>query len=211
MALEGDSLFRVRPGHSPLHRIPAAVKILAVFAGGFLVFRLPAAGAACFGSGLAACGLICGVRARDLARDLAPGFVYAVFLWMADLVAVAFGASGGVWPPRPATVLFAARLLAALVLSSLLFRTTSTLALREGVDRLVPRGGFALALGLMLGFIPRIFGVRAGLVRAWRARGGRAGLRRLAALLPPLLALSLRRAGETGQALRARGPAADIR
>jgi biotin transport system permease protein len=63
----------------------------------------------------------------------------------------------------------------------------------------------ALAVSLMLGFIPRFFRLWDDMERAYAARGGRPGVKKLSRLIPPAAEAMLEAAAETEKALEARG------
>jgi energy-coupling factor transporter transmembrane protein EcfT len=69
------------------------------------------------------------------------------------------------------------------------------------------RPHFGLALGLMLGFLPRFFAEWEALQTASRARAGRKGVSEIKRLVPLVVSRMMDRALETAIALEARLPA----
>jgi biotin transport system permease protein len=94
------------------------------------------------------------------------------------------------------------RLLVLLQLSSLLFRTTTLVALKSAIARICPP--LAVPLALFLGFIPALFELWGRLDLSWRARGGKRGIKKLFVLLPALLSLAFFHADIKSRALAAR-------
>jgi energy-coupling factor transporter transmembrane protein EcfT len=106
-------------------------------------------------------------------------------------------------------------------LSALFFRTTTSIEIKEAIrgletnirgairtlpfgKRVSPRAKFGASLALTISFIPELFGLWEGLNRAYRARGGRGGLKKARVLLIALFSLSFSRADKKARALAAR-------
>jgi biotin transport system permease protein len=67
------------------------------------------------------------------------------------------------------------------------------------------RPRLSLGISLMLGFMPRFFEIWESAGMAYRARGGKGGVRRLPVLIPPAVERMIYAAAETAGALEARG------
>jgi biotin transport system permease protein len=184
------------------HRLPAGVKLAALAGTTVLLFRLQAplalAAALALVAGLTATG---GPRfAAAAARMLWPlwPFVLVILLWHLVLRDLSGGA---------AIVL---RLVAAVGAANLVTMTTRLSDMMAVIRRLaaplalvgLPPQRLALAVGLVIRFIP-VLGARATAIRsAWAARSPRrAGWR----LVAPLTAAALDDAAHVAEALRARG------
>jgi energy-coupling factor transporter transmembrane protein EcfT len=117
--------------------------------------------------------------------------------------------------------LYILRLLLVMQLSALFFRTTTSTEIkgairgletniRRGIKKLPftknvsPRAKFGLSLALTLSFIPELFGLWERLNRAYKARGGRGGLKKARILLIALFSLSFSYAEKKARALSAR-------
>ena len=190
-----------RSGTTPLHRAPAPVKLAGLFAVTTLalVFSLPgiAAGAAvvCVSAGLAR------IAPWTLLRGARPVAVMALVTLV--LRGARFFPPGFDAAALPAAAPFCLTLFLSFAAGSLLFSVTTVTELREGL-RPVLGSRFSLALSLMLGYLPRFFAVWEAAGEAWRARGGKRGVRALFALLFPVLARMIALAGETAEALESR-------
>jgi biotin transport system permease protein len=224
--------FAFRRGASPLHRCPAAVKLLA------LIGLSCAAYHSVFGLAAAALLLsVCAVRAgippwqllkgsRPLAvlslcvialRTFEPGAPgirtpeciiwnrYIPDMHLPGVSAAGFGAG----------LLTAAQMLVVFAAAALLFAVTSMRELRRSLGavekRLTllvfkrPGGRFSLSISLMLGFIPRFFELWDDMNAACESRSGKRGSRRLFVLIPLVTERMLQTAAETALALEARG------
>ncbi|RRO15688.1 energy-coupling factor transporter transmembrane protein EcfT [Saccharopolyspora rhizosphaerae] len=189
------------PGTSPLHRLGAGWKLLALLAFAIVTFVLsaPAALAACVLAAVAGYALarIPFRRVWQIARLLVPlvAVVFALQWWMLDL-------------PRAETI--SLRLLATLAAANLFTLVTRVDDLVTSVERAAtPLARFGLRperIGLLVGLTIQAIAALstiAGQVReAQRARGAD---RSLPAFAIPFLVRTLRHADDLGDALAARG------
>jgi biotin transport system permease protein len=190
------------PGDGPLHRLPAAAKLVALLlagAGLFAVHRLDSLGAvlAVAARLVAASGAGAGAVWRHVRGVLAILAVVGAFTWYFDG-----------WM-RAAEVLLRVSALIALALAVTLTTRTSDL-IRVCEQALHPfeklgwidAGRVALALALTLRFIPEIWRNYQDIREAQAARGLS---RNALALTVPLLVRTLKRADEVADAIDARG------
>jgi energy-coupling factor transporter transmembrane protein EcfT len=202
--------FEYRPGGGPLRRWPAPLKLLA------LLFLSAAAYASlpglCAAAVLCAAGaLTAGIRPGKLLRGSGPLFRLALLFLL--LRALEFDpGEAPFFRLRGAAIPGGLRQGLAMIVSfcagALFFAVTTTGELREslgGPARLGLRYRAGLSLSLALAFLPRFFEIWEAADRAWRARGGRKNLARIAALLPLAAEGMLESAFNTAEALEARG------
>jgi biotin transport system permease protein/energy-coupling factor transport system permease protein len=222
MAKHGYFLFRYIPGESAAHRCPALVKLGALLALSVAAFFSPLRVTAGAIPVLFAAALLWGIPARESLADMRPLLYYALFLyattfistWLAAPAVPPAGVSSTppqsrllravlvtVFDPPESMVAVLVRLSAMLQVSSLLFRTTTTVALKRAIAAVCPP--LAVPLALFLGFIPALFEQWARLDRACAARGCR-GVGKLAVILPALLSLAFYQADLRAKALAAR-------
>ncbi|MBB3036882.1 energy-coupling factor transporter transmembrane component T family protein [Hoyosella altamirensis] len=190
-----------QPGTTVLHRLPAGVKLVALCGFGATAFaiRSPELAVAALG---AASGCVIWSRTNvfTFMRALRPLLVVAAILlgfhsWQADLVH---------------GVQVTSRMLAIVVLATVVTATTSSDAILDAVTRaLHPLRHFGvnpdrvgLAIGLMLRAVPALLSVAYEAREAARARGLERSPR---ALLVPMAVRSVAHARATGEALAARG------
>jgi energy-coupling factor transporter transmembrane protein EcfT len=209
-----STLLQYRPGRSILHRAPALLKVALLFAASIGAFFLPPQVCALAIPLLFAAALLCGIHPKDALGDLRPALYYAWFLYVTAILAAwwvlpnrAAVTSGyyvplSIFVPPLTTITVAVRLLVLLQLSSLLFRTTTLVALKSAIARICPP--LAIPLALFLGFIPALFELWRRLDLSWRARGGKKSLKKLFALLPALISLAFFHADLKARALAAR-------
>jgi energy-coupling factor transporter transmembrane protein EcfT len=190
-----------RSGNTPLHRAPAMVKLAGLFAVTTLalVFSLP--GIAAGGAVVCICAVLARISPFSLLRGARPVAVMSftvLILRVVRFVPPAFDPAS-----LPASAPFCLTLFLSFAAGSLLFSVTTVTEMREGL-RPVLGSRFSLALSLMLGYLPRFFAVWEETAEAWRARGGKRGVRALFALLSPVIARMIALAGETAEAMESR-------
>jgi biotin transport system permease protein len=191
-----------RPGTGWLHRAPAGSKAAALLVVVLAVSLLPSTYVAAAVAGLIAilAYLVSGLGLRELARQvLAVRWVIVITL-VGQLIFLT----------TEAAVANTSRVVAAVLLASLLVLTTRVTALLDAFERgLTPfrRLGVdpqrvALILAVAVNTLPVLTRLAAGVREAQRARGARGGL---GTFVVPFLVVSLKHADELGEALTARG------
>jgi biotin transport system permease protein len=216
----GYSPYAYRPGNSPLHRAPPALKLLALLgiSTAAFFFGLPAAAAAALLLCVAA--IPAGIRPWELLRGVRPLFV--MLLLILAFRSLNFDPLGfnprGFWEALE----FTGNVLVSFSAGTLFFAVTTMTQIRESLEavripqlrgRRKPRGlnafsslnALSLGLSLMLGFLPRFFEVWEEVRCAYEARGGRKGIPFLRAVIPRVTEGMIEIAGETAAALEARG------
>jgi biotin transport system permease protein len=204
--------FGYRPGNSPLHRCPAPVKLLAVFLLSIFAYgSVP--GLVTGAAGIAVAARAAGIRLRQLLRGSRPVLFLALCFLLLRVIELEPGEApffrintggipGGLTQSLSMVVSFAG--------GALLFAVTTMGELRDSLEKAVkglpfPLCRFGLALSLTLGFLPRFFEIWESADMAWRARGGRGSVARMAALMPQAVERMLETAFNTAEALEARG------
>jgi biotin transport system permease protein/energy-coupling factor transport system permease protein len=192
------------------------------------------------GAGIAAAALtafICGFTLREQLTDFKPAAFYASLMYALSVFSTLFenwnvlplpALAAAALLPRADFLRIVLRLALIVQLSALLFRTTSSVEIREGlnaIERFIRRAfsrlpllGKAISLGpsfaetsvaenitLFLSFIPEIFEVWTSVDLAWKARGGKQGLAKIKTLVFVLITLSFEKAALKARALEARG------
>ena len=189
------------PGSSPLHRLPAGVKLVAllVFLTGLTVWRTPR-WLALDVAVLLLLGALSGVGWRRLGGQVRPAV---------PIAAVVAGAQVWLAGPRAALVVTTA-LLAAVAAAALVTLTTRTTDLLDALVRMLRplrRAGVdpervGLVLALAVRSVPVLATLAAEVRDARRARGAERSVRAFAV---PFVIRALRHADRLGEALAARG------
>jgi biotin transport system permease protein len=162
------------------------------------------------------CAVAAGIRPRELLAGSRPlGIILALTTaaraLRTDPVSLDLeGFAGG--------LVFSAGILVSFSAASLFFSVTTMTELRRSVETvellfrlpsvagtLRRRGRLSLALALMLGFLPRFFELWEDAETAVKARACDGLIRRITAILPLVTERMIETAGETAEALEARG------
>jgi len=221
------------PGHSPLHRMDARMKLaltLAFMVVIFVVRNFLSLGVMA-AAGLALC-LLSRVPAGMLLRSLRPIVLLVAFTGLLQI----FTAQGEdatvlvtlpLWSWRPVITLegiqnaifFSARIIILIAVSSLLTYTTTPTMLTTGLERLlsplarlrVPVSVFAMMMTLALRFVPTLIEETDRIMNAQKSRGANLEtgslFQRVRAFVPvlvPLFESAFRRAAELAYAMESR-------
>ncbi len=214
------------PGDSPIHRLDARAKFVAVTAVAVALFvRDSFAGLAVFAAAAVAAYALSGVPVSWFWRAFRPLLWLVGLTFLAQVLFAPGEAFFSVWIFHfsLAGLEFAAflslRLVVLVLVGSVLTLTTQPLALTDGLAWLgrplrrlrVPTDELALMVTIALRFIPTLLVEVDQIMRAQRARGADFGsggpVKRAKALVPvltPLFVLSFRRADELALAMEAR-------
>lgn len=203
--------------NSLIHRTPALLKLLALLG---IAVALYLTGLEIHGILFAVslvAVLISGISLKDFLHDLKPVTFYGLFIAVVEVVgAMLYGGNllesfgDGMWKTN-SSVLLVSRLVVAMSYTSLFFRTTSNLEIRQSLERVElavsfghSRLSFSRAFALFLNFLPQLFAIWANLDKAWKARCGKRGIRKILVLLPVFITLSMKKANDTLMSLRNR-------
>ncbi len=200
-------LFSYCKKNSLLHRIPAGLKIVLLFAIPITVSLTPIWVCVAFMGLFFLLALLSKVELKSYARDLRPMAIYCAMILLLDVLSyLIFGENEQVI--RKESIYLVLRIICALEVSSVFFRTTSIQAMRDALqsaEKVITFGRsnyvVSTTITLFLGFLPQIFATWAALDLAYRARGGRNNLSKALRLLPLLIAMSIKRASTTYLAL----------
>ena len=206
-----NTSFSYKEGKSFLHRCPAIIKILFIPLISLLLFKLPpafAAGLFLLQTILAFC---LGFTLGEQLCDLKPLLYYAIILLLFKLAGAIFYKNFDFLP----SLLMLLKLLGVMQTASLVFKTSTSLQLRQGLENmekslrrlfhLKTKTPLSNALALFICFIPQVWQNWEAIKKAWFARGGKKSLRMLIVLLPVLFSLGMKQAYNTARALSVRG------
>jgi energy-coupling factor transporter transmembrane protein EcfT len=217
-------VFKYKTIRGPLHRLPATLKLFLLLPLSVFCLSLPSLGLAAGIAATVAMAFLCGFTLREQLTDLKPAAFYAALMYglsvFSTLVENTEARQPQTWvaalAPRPEFMIVSLRLAFVVQLSSLLFRSTSPIELRDAlaaierfirvkVFRLPLQYKFSGTLSLFLCFIPAIFEIWTAVNLAWKARAGKGGTRKIKTLVFILITLSLEKAALKAKALAARG------
>jgi len=226
------TVFKYKTVKGPLHKLPAMLKLLLFLPLSFVCMSLPSLYLAIGIIAAVITASLCKFTLREQLTDFKPAAFYASLMYGLSVFSVLFENWGSMSLPTLAAIAFlpradflhsALRLTLVVQLSALLFRTTSSVEIREALINLerrirlilkhlpllgkaiTPRPRFLQNISLFLSFIPEIFETWAAFNLAWKARGGKQGTAKIKTLVFVLITLSFEKAALKARALEARG------
>ncbi len=212
------SLFSYKPGKSWLHRCPAWIKILLIPVLGIVFFNLPLY----FSVGLIAVQftIACCLHftIREQLEDCKPVGYYAVLLYATRYIG--FSISRGFMQALPLCLsditvpVMLIKLLCVMQSASLIFKTSTSLEIREGIGtietairNILPvskKNTVTDTVALFVCFIPMVHAIWLEAKRAWFARHGKHSIKMYGVLLPLLFSVGMKKAYNSAKAIAAR-------
>ena len=208
--------FSYKLGNSFLHRCPTLIKILFLPAVSIAVFMLPWQVAVMVVGLQTIAGFLLHLTPREQLCDLQAVLYYAAFLIFAKLTGALFTHTlkPDFFTDFVPTLLLLLKLLCVMQTASLVFKTSTSLQIRQALERMelairrffhMPlRTPAAQMLALFICFIPQVSKNWAQSKKAWLARGGKKGLRMLIVLLPVLFCVGMKQAYNSARAITIR-------
>ena len=206
-----------KQGTSFLHRCPAWIKILVIPAVSIAAFYLPPVFALCILALQTLVSFVLRFTVREQLADLRPVIYYAVLLFIAKLIgSAAVVISGGsfYWKDfiisEKETWLLLLKLFCVMQSASLVFKTSTSLQIREGLEKIEititrkKKAPVAQTLSIFICFIPQVSKNWQQATRAWKARGGKKSLRMLVVLLPVFFSVGMKQAYNSARAISIR-------
>ena len=233
-----NTAFSYKPGSSFFHRCPAWIKILFIPVVSIAVFKLPVYFTAGFFLAQMLTAFALRFTVREQLQDLKAVLYYALFLIIAKICGTI--ASGIIEKSfevielsalpkalisflisEKETGVLLLKLLCVMQSASLLFKTSSSLQIREGLevielkfrkiplfhhknDKERPNTPIAQTVSIFICFIPQVSKNWQQAERAWKARGGRKSLKMFVVLLPVFFSVGMKQAYNTAKAICAR-------
>ncbi len=232
-----ETAFSYKQGSSFLHRCPAWVKILLLPLISLSIFYLPLYFSLILIALQTLVSFFLRFTVREQARDLKAVFYYAVFLIFVKIIgslaaAISEGSQAAfelaAFPQTVLTFLISEKetwllllkLFSIMQTTSLIFKTSTSLQIREGLEVMElavrrslhlrplvngrPNTPVAQTVSLFTCFIPQVSKNWQQAERAWKARGGRKSLRMFAVLLPVFFSVGMKQAYNSARAISAR-------
>lgn len=203
-----------------MHKCPSWIKILFIPVMNILFLCLPIY----FAIGLIAVQFViaCVLRftLREQLADLKPVLWYAAFVVLMDVLMC--GGSGKFnfeevfsWDNQKETVFLLVKIFSVLQSASLVFKTSTSLEMREGIWtiekavrkflHLKEKNIVTDTVSMFLNFIPMVSKIWEQSVRVWVARGGKKGVKMYLKLLPVLFFVGMKKAYNAARAMEVRG------
>ncbi|MBP5602611.1 MAG: hypothetical protein J6X78_07760 [Treponema sp.] len=215
-----QTAFSYKAGSSIIHRCSAWIKILLLPIVSVVFFKAPDFVSAVILTVVFAVELMLKFSLKEIFSDLKLVFYYALILLFVRAIVFVTGnreegfSLAAFFLEQEETLFMLLRLLCMLQLTALIFRTSSSLQLREGFEKieLAVRKLFhrkkatpiANALALFTSFIPLVAKNWNQVKRAWYTRGGKNSIKMYVVLLPVFFSVGMKQAYLTARALSIR-------
>lgn len=205
------SFFSYKKGSSFLHKCPAWCKILFIPLINILFLFLPPVCSIIliFLQFILACCLR--FTLKEQYADLKPVIFYAFIVVFMQLCMWVFGgltvsfAEFFSWENEKENVFMLIKIFAVMQSAALMFKTSTSLELREGIAKVFGRkSAITNGLFMFLNFIPMVSKIWEQSKKAWLARGGKGGLKMYLTLLPVLFSVGLKKAYNAARAVSVR-------
>lgn len=204
------SLFSYKKGNSFLHKCPAWAKIVFIPIINILFLCLPPY----FSIVLVILQLILAsclhFSFKEQFTDLKPVIYYAVLLFIFQLMSWLFsGAKDFIgyfsWENEKETVFLLLKLFAVMQSASIVFKTSTSLEIRNGIGVIFGKKSFITnGLSMFLNFLPMVSRIWAESKKAWIARGGKKSPKMYMTLLPVLFSVGMKKAYNATKAISIR-------
>ena len=185
-------LFSYRRGTSFLHRMSPPLKLFFLFGFTALIFFFP-------NYVLFYSVFFIGFSFLEQLRDLKPILPYCLLLVSLHVFSVLIKTESSIKD----LVFLILKLICLMQISSLFFNTTSSLQLKETLEKNLPFK-VAVLFSLFLFFIPLLFSIWTKLDHSWKARGGKKNLLKIFKLFPIFISEALYKGQKLMYALRNR-------
>lgn len=219
--------FSYKAGSTFVHKMPPVLKILLIPSINILIFSLSFEFSLGFLIFQALLAFILHFTIREQLRDLRPVLYYAVILYATSLLAQFFAALGtaGTWEEalksgfliaisNAETIKMLVKLFCVMQSASILFKTSTTLQIREGIGaiegairHILPvskKNTFTDTIALFICFIPMVYKNWELSKRAWFARGGKSGIKMMKSIFPVFFSVGIKQAYNAARAVAIR-------
>ena len=215
-----NSLFAYNFGNSFLHKCPAWIKLIFIPIINITLLLIPEllfVLIPVFIGILFLIAMTARISFGELVTDIKPVFYYALLLFLFDLFTVNYLDFKNIltqlltifsWHNQKETIFFLLKLIAVMQTSSLFFRTSTSLEIRNAISKIETKfnrgkkqNSFTQILFLFLNFIPMVAKTYNQLKLSWKARCGKSGIKMCIILLPVLFSVSIKKAWNMSRAL----------
>lgn len=208
-----QSIFKYKTIKGPLHKVPAWIKLILLLPVSILCITLPPFWLLTGIIAIIITAFLCGFTLQEQLTDFKPALFYVIILYsffvLTNFISLLtshssiftlssswFSASFLI--PNSDFLRTALRLILIVQLSALVFRTTSSLEIRDTVRLDI--------IAVFISFIPQIFQTWSNLNLAWKARAGKQGIGKIKTIVFVLISISFEKAAIKAKALEARRP-----
>ena len=216
-----DSLFNYKIGNTFLHRCPVSCKLLLIPLISIIVFSFPPQICLALIIIQFILALLLHFSFLEIISDLRPVFYYFIILLLVEIFSLIFEIFPFItqsdfnsiksnlinhfsWETQKSTVFMLMKILCLFQTTSLLFKTSTQLQIKECLEKIKLLSGFAFVLSMFINFIPITSKIWNQTKKAWFVRGGKKGIKMYVTLLPVLFSVGMKKAWNMSRAIEAR-------
>ncbi len=216
-----DSLFNYKIGNTFLHRCPVWCKLLFIPVISILAFCLSPQFCLALIIIQFILALLLHFSFLEIISDLRPVYFYFLILLLVEIFSLLFDIFPFItqsdfnsiksilikhfsWERQKSTVFMLMKILCLFQTTSLLFKTSTQLQIKECLEKIKLLSGFAFVLSMFINFIPMTSKMWTQIKKAWFARGGKKGIKMYVTLLPVLFSVGMKKAWNMSRAIEAR-------
>ncbi|MCL2440307.1 MAG: energy-coupling factor transporter transmembrane protein EcfT [Treponema sp.] len=203
-----NAVFKYKTNKTALHKAPAILKLLLLLPLSVLCMLLPSLYLSFGIIALVIIAFIFRFTLLEQVTDLKPAFFYAVLMYSLSVFSNLFELLGGhgiltlkLLTPNTEYLRLSLRLFMIVQISALFFRTTSSLEIRDSLNKIMPK--LSESISLFICFIPQIFLIWSNINLSWKARCGKQGLKKTK-LLFVLISLCFEKAALKAKVIQGR-------
>ncbi|HZK20114.1 MAG TPA: hypothetical protein VFC68_05245 [Treponemataceae bacterium] len=213
MAINDTALFSYLPGSSFFHRLPAELKVVLLLICPPLLFKTSALVCVCIMVCFFLFSLVSGIRLKMHIKDIKPILIYCFFIILIKAVFAFYTHFSLIiktrtlnqlvlfFIPPKQTQLLVLHLICTIQCTSLFFKTTTSLEIKEALENIEQKisfgkssGNFSQTFALFIQFIPSVFFVWQQINRSWQVRAGKNNIFKFVILLPVFVSVLLKKA-----------------
>lgn len=213
------SAFSYISGNSFLHKCPSWIKILFIPVINILFLFLPAYFCLFLIILQISISFLLKFSFKQQLADLKPVIYYAFLLFLMEVFTCVFSEQSTFaqrfnFQTQKESIFLLLKLFCMMQSASLVFKTSTSLQLRDGIEKielclrktlhLKEKTSFTNAISMFLNFIPMVTKIWAQTQKAWFARGGKKSVKMYLTLLPILFSVGMKKAWNTARAMEMR-------
>ena len=216
-----DSLFNYKIGNTFLHRCPVSCKLLSIPIISISVFCVPIQICLSLIIIQLLLAFVLHFSFLEIISDLRPVFYYFIILLLVEIFSLIFEIFPYIisfdfnsikssllnhfsWEVQKNSIFMLLKIFCLFQTTSLIFKTSTQLQIRECFESIKFLSDFALMLSMFINFIPMTSKMWTQIKKSWFVRGGKKGIKMYVTLLPVLFSVGMKKAWNMSRATEIR-------
>ncbi len=213
------SIFSYKKGSSPLHTCPCQFKLIFIPILNILFLCLPIEFSIALIIIQFTVAFLLKFSLKEQLTDLKPALYYAIILFFIQILTCIFNQTSDFktqfsWQNQKENIFILLKIFCIMQSSSLIFKTSTSLEIREGIFKIESRirkifhlkqnSTFTDTISMFINFIPLVSKIFEQSKKAYIARGGKTSIKMYMKLLPILFSVGMKKAFNTARAISMR-------